>query len=83
MISTFQRNRHFKKVSVNKTFTLALEQKKRCCGDIPLTFRLVKNHLKIHLINVNKNKKGGWGNEGGQFLKKYLLTLLLLLVNFY
>ena len=28
MISTFQRNRHFRKVSVNKTFTHVQEQKK-------------------------------------------------------
>ena len=41
MISVFQRHRHFGKVSVNKTFTHAQEQKKRCRRDIPLTFRLV------------------------------------------
>ena len=28
MISTFQRNRHFRKVSLNKTFTHVQEQKK-------------------------------------------------------
>ena len=28
MISTFQQNRHFRKVSVNKTFTHVQEQKK-------------------------------------------------------
>ena len=28
MISTFQRNRHFRKVSVNKTFVYVQEQKK-------------------------------------------------------
>ena len=42
MISTFQRNRHFRKVSVNKTFThVQGQKKKRCHRDIPLTFRLV------------------------------------------
>ena len=37
MISTFERNRHFRKVSVNKTFTHVQEQKKR---DVAATFRL-------------------------------------------
>ena len=41
MISTFQRNRHYGKVSVNKTYTHVQEQKKRCRRDIPLIFRLV------------------------------------------
>ena len=41
MISTFQRNRHLRKVLVNKTFTHVQEQKKRCRGDIALTFRLI------------------------------------------
>ena len=49
MISTFQRNRHFKKVSVNKTFTHVQEQKK---SDVVATFRLhsagVKSRLKMH-----------------------------------
>ena len=49
MISTFQRNRHFRKVSVNKTLTHVQEQKKRCRRDIPLTFRLVQNRLKANL----------------------------------
>ena len=40
IISTFQRNRHFRKVSVNKTFTHVQEQKKRFRRDIPLAFRL-------------------------------------------
>ena len=40
MISTFQRNRHFRKVSVNKTFTHVQDQKKAMSPrDIPLTFR--------------------------------------------
>ena len=46
MISTFQRNRHFRKVSVNKTFTHVQDQKKRCRRDIPLIFHLVENRLK-------------------------------------
>ena len=37
MISTFERNRHFRKVSVNKTFTHVQEQKK---SDVAATFRL-------------------------------------------
>ena len=37
MISTFQRNRHFRKVSVNKTFTHVQEQIK---SDVAATFRL-------------------------------------------
>ena len=41
MISTFQRNRHLRKVSVSKTFTHVQEQKTRCHREIPLTFRLV------------------------------------------
>ena len=41
MISTFKRNRHFRKALVNKTFTHVQEQKKRCPRDIPLKFRLV------------------------------------------
>ena len=42
MISTFKRNRHFRKVLVNKTFAHVQEQKKkRCRRDIPLKFRLV------------------------------------------
>ena len=42
MISTFERNRHFKKVSVKETFTHVQEQKKkRCRRESPLTFRLV------------------------------------------
>ena len=40
MISTFQRNRHFSKVSVNKTHVQE-QKKKRYRRDIPLTFRLV------------------------------------------
>ena len=36
MISTFQRNRHFRKVLVNITYTHVQEQKKRCRRDIPL-----------------------------------------------
>ena len=41
MISTFQGNRHFRKLLVNKTFTHVQEQKKRSRHDIPLKFRLV------------------------------------------
>ena len=41
MISTFERNRHFRKVSVKETFTHVQEQKKRCRCDSPLTFCLV------------------------------------------
>ena len=41
MISTFQRNRNFRKLSVNKTFTHLQEQKKATPPDIPLTFRIV------------------------------------------
>ena len=41
MISTFQRNRHFRKVLVKNPFTQVQEQKERCRRDIPLTFRLV------------------------------------------
>ena len=42
MISTFKRNRHFRKVLVNKTFThKSIKQKQRCRRDIPLKFRLV------------------------------------------
>ena len=37
MISTFQRNRHFRKVSVNKTFTHVQGQKK---SEVTATFRL-------------------------------------------
>ena len=37
MIPTFQRNRHFSKVLVNKTFTHVQEQKK---SDVAATFRL-------------------------------------------
>ena len=44
MISTFQRNRHFRKVSVNKTFTHVQEQKKR--------FRLRSVQCKIALTHV-------------------------------
>ena len=40
MISTFQRNRHFRKVSEN-FYTCARAKKKRCRRDIPLTLRLV------------------------------------------
>ena len=40
MISTFQRNRHFREVLVSKTFTYVQEQKKRCRRDILFTFRL-------------------------------------------
>ena len=45
MIPTFQRNQHFRKVSINKTFTHVQEQKKRCRRDILPIFRLVKNSL--------------------------------------
>ena len=42
MIPSFQRNRHFSKVLVNKTFThVQKAKKKRCRRDISLTFRLV------------------------------------------
>ena len=37
MISTFQWNRHFRKLSVNKTFSHVEEQKK---SDVTATFRL-------------------------------------------
>ena len=39
--STFQRNQHFRKLSVKKTFMHVQEQKRACRRDIPLTFRLV------------------------------------------
>ena len=42
MISTFQRNRHFRKMIGNKTFTHVHERiKRRCRRDILLTFHLV------------------------------------------
>ena len=40
MVSTFQRNRHFSKVSANKTHVQE-QKKKRCRRDIRLTIRLV------------------------------------------
>ena len=43
MISTFQRNRHFRKVLVNKTFTHVQEQK----SDVVATFRLHAATCKI------------------------------------
>ena len=43
MISTFQRNRHFRKVSLNKTFTHVQEQK----SDVAATFRLQSAKCKI------------------------------------
>ena len=45
MISTFQRNRHFRKVLVNKTFTHVQEQKKRRCREI---------------VQFNKREKRSW-----------------------
>ena len=44
MISTFQRNRHFRKVSVDKTFTHVQEQKK---SDVAVTFCLHTVQCKI------------------------------------
>ena len=41
MISTFQQNQHFRKMSVNKTYACERAKKKRCRCDIPLIFRLV------------------------------------------
>ena len=53
MISTFQRNRHFRKVSVDKTFTHVQEQKKvmspRHFAYIPSS---VKSPLCIHSYYV-------------------------------
>ena len=43
MISTFQRNRNFRKVSVSKTFTHVHEQK----NDVAATFRLYSVQCKI------------------------------------
>ena len=46
MISTFQRNQHFRKVSVNKTFTHVQVKKKtmkRCGHEIPLHSVWCKN----------------------------------------
>ena len=40
MISTFQRNRHFRKVSVNKTFMYVQEQTKA----------MSQRHLASHLV---------------------------------
>ena len=41
MISTFKRNRHFRKVLVKKLLRMCKSKNKRCRRDIPLTFRLV------------------------------------------
>ena len=49
MISTFKRNRHFRKVLVNKTFTHVQEQKK---SDVATTFRLYSVQCKITFMNL-------------------------------
>ena len=49
MISAFQRNQHFRKVSVNKTFTHVQEQKKRCRHDILLKIAF-KLYMKCFLF---------------------------------
>ena len=46
MISTFQRNRHFRKASVNRTFTHVQEQNK---SDFAATFHLNSFKCKITL----------------------------------
>ena len=52
IISTFQRNRHFRKVSVNKTFTHVQEQKKRFRSDIPLAFRPAFITFHLHSVKL-------------------------------
>ena len=47
MISTFQRNRHFRKVSVNKTFTHVQGQKKKAMS--PRHSAYIPSSVKSHL----------------------------------
>ena len=88
MISLFQQNRHFRKVSVNKTFTHVQEQKK---SDVTATLRLHSAQCEMALNYLQK--KGcamrpkcapSYGNIFvGWFEKKLVFPLLTNLSDFY
>ena len=56
MVSTFQRNRYFKKVSINKTFTNVQEQEKsmspRYCAYIPSSVKSPLSKIRLHCQTV-------------------------------
>ena len=92
MISTFQQNRHFRKVSVNKTFTHVQEQKKEMSpwhsACIPSSVKLPLFKLNIifyfkcyldHNCNINLN----WNNTQFYSSVKQCSQLCILICKFF
>ena len=76
MISTFKRNRHFRKVLVNKTFTHVQEQKKAMS---PRHSAYIPSSVKSPFLNVTLDVIFWFGNH--PYENAWLVSILLVSIN--